>query len=110
MGVEFQLHRGSVHLARGFNQIQKAGNSLADEHYDRAVTHLDKALTEFGDASNNFAKAEDDACAKAGAQIDKGNDELSKSVKEYGAGDYDSAASHLAKAQENYDNALDLVG
>ena len=71
MGVEFQLHRGSVHLARGFNQIQKAGDSLADDKYDRATSHLDKALKEFGEASNNFTNAENDAYAKAGTQIDE---------------------------------------
>jgi tetratricopeptide (TPR) repeat protein len=110
MGVEFQLHRGSVHLARGFNQIQKAGDSLADDKYDRATSHLDKALKEFGEASNNFTNAENDAYAKAGTQIDGGHDQLAKSVKDYTDGNYDSAQKHLNKALENYDKALDMVG
>ena len=110
MGIDFQLHRASVDTSRGFRQFQKADKALYDDKVDSAVRHLNKGLDYFDSALGHLAKAEDDAYKKAGSEIDKGNKELKKSIDEYGNGKTDSAASHYAKALDDYDAALDLIG
>ena len=110
MGIDYQVHRASVDIAKAFRQFQKADNALAKDHTDSAVRHLEKGLDLFDTAMNHLAKAEDEAYEKAGKEIDKGNKELQKSIDEYSNGNVDSAAKHYADAVENYDDALDLLG
>ncbi len=109
MGLDFQLHRMSVDIAKGYRQIQKADADFNKGKADSAVSHLNKALNEFDAAMQHAAKAEDDTYNKAGKEIDKGNAELQKSVKAYGDGHADKAASYYESAVENYDRALDLI-
>lgn len=109
MGINFQLHRGSAHLARGFREIQKASGSLADGNHKHCSQQFNNALEQFNEASNNFANAEEDAYAKAGKEIDKGNNELNQCVTAVANGKYDSATEHMDKALESYDDALALV-
>lgn len=110
MGIDYQVHRASVDISKGFRQFQKADNKLVDGNVDSAVNHLDKGLNLFGTAMDHLAKAEEDAYNKAGGEIDKGNKDLRKSIDEYSNGDVDSAAKHYASALDKYDEALELLG
>jgi len=110
MKIEFELYRASVHLAKGYRQIQKASDAIVNNDPQIGARHLDRALTEFGEASESIAEAKDNAYDKAGHEIDKGNIELEKSIDEYCNGNDNSATRHLNSAVKNFDNALDLVG
>lgn len=109
MGMNFQLHRASVHFSRGLRQIHKASDKAHDGNYDSAAKHLDKGLNQFADAVDNFRNAEDDAAAKVVSEIDKGKEQLQKAKDAYVAGNYDSSDRHLEKAGEYFDEALDLL-
>ena len=109
MGIDYQMHRASVNIAKGFRQFQKADNMLAKGNVDSAVKHFDKGLKCCVTAEDHFLKAEDDAYSKAGKEIDKGNKELKKSIDEYAQGNIDSAGRHYASAMNKYDEALDLI-
>jgi hypothetical protein len=77
---------------------------------DRAAIHFDKAQNDFGAAVDHAAKASDDACTKAGNDIQNGNDELQKCANAYADGHPDIAQGHYASAVDSYDKALDLIG
>lgn len=109
MGVDYQLHRVSVDVSKGFRQFQKADNDVYKEEYDAASNHLNKGLGFFSSAYDHAIKAEDDAYVKAGGYLDDGNKELQKSIDEYAAGNLDSAATYYQKAVTKYDDALDLM-
>jgi tetratricopeptide (TPR) repeat protein len=109
MGMNFQVHRAAVNAAKGIRQFQKADQALTNDNVDSAVNHLNKGLDDFASALDHLANAEDDAYAKAGGEIDKGNQELRKTIDALGAGNVDSAQSHYDKALEKYDEALDLL-
>jgi hypothetical protein len=109
MGINFQMHRASVNIAKGFRQFQKADNELAKSNYGSAVKHFDKGLNCFVLAEDHLGKAEDDAYSKAGKEVDKGNKELKKSMDEYDKGNVDSAGRHYASAINSYDEALNLI-
>jgi len=104
------LHRVSVDIAKGYRQIQKAGAAFSKGNADSAAEHLNHALNDFGAAMDHAAKAEDDAYKDAGKELDKGNSELSKSIKAYADGDDGRGQSHYDNAVECYDKALDLIG
>ena len=110
MGIEFQMHRASVNLAKGFREFQKADSALSSDNVDRAVKHFNKGLDRFSTALDHIAKAEDDAYSKAGKEIDNGNQELRKGIDAYAGGNVDSAEKHYEKALGSYDAALDLIG
>ena len=80
------------------------------ESTDAAVSHLKKGLQYFVTAIDHAAKAEDDAFAKAGSQLDKANANVQKAIDAYADGNIDSAAKSYAKALDEYDAALDLIG
>jgi len=109
MGVDYQLHRVSVDIAKGYREMQKAGSAFAKDKTESGVRHLNKALNDFDAALEHAAKAEDDAYSKAGQEIDKGNAELKKSAEAYADGHAERAASHYDGAIEHYDKALDLI-
>ena len=109
MGIDFQMHRASANMAKGFRQFQKADNQLAKGKVDSAVKHYDKGLNCFATAEDHLAKAEDDAYSKVGTKIDKGNQELKKSIYEYTQGNVDNAEKHYVSAMNSYDEALDLI-
>ena len=44
MGINYQMHRASANIAKGFRQFQKADNELAKNNVDSAVKHYDKGL------------------------------------------------------------------
>lgn len=110
MGVEFQMHRASVDISKGFREFQKADSELYNDKVDAAVRHLNKGLNFFTSALDHAAKADDDAYNKAGNEIDKGNKELQEAITAYADGHADSAANHYQKALGSYDAALDLIG
>ena len=110
MGIDFQLHRASVDIAKGFRQFQKADTARYKDNVDSEVSHLSKGLNCFASAHDHLIKAEDDAYNKAGNEIDKGNKELQESIDDYANGHADRGASHYAKAMDSYDSALDLIG
>ncbi len=109
MGLDYQLHRVAVDMAKGYRQIQKAEAALSKDKIDSGVGHLNAAYNDFDAALEHAAKADDDAYAKAGKEIDKGNSELQKSIDAYDNGHDTRAASHYESAVESYDNALDLI-
>ena len=57
-----------------------------------------------------MAQAEDDAYAKAGEKIDKGNKEMKKAADAYDNGHVDTAQNYFMNAMDDYDKALDLIG
>ena len=109
MGIDFQLHRASVDIAKGFRQFQKADSELSNDNIDSAVRHLNKGLDCFATAQEHVDKAEDDAYNKAGKEIDEGNKELQKSIASYTEGNADRAISQYASAMDSYDRALELI-
>ncbi|MBD3852001.1 MAG: hypothetical protein IFK93_11910 [Acidobacteria bacterium] len=110
MGVTHELHMGSIAVARGYRQLNKAGNAFYKDKVDSGSKHLEKALDDFGKALNYYAKAEEDAYIKAGEEIDKGNSDLAKSIEEYGKGHDGRAEEYLDKAANCYDKAMDMIG
>ena len=109
MGIDFQLHRASVDVSKGYRQFQKADSARYKGNLDSTASHLDKGLNCFASAQDHLFKAEDDACKKAGNEIDKGNKELQESINAYADGNPDRAVSHYDKALESYDAALDII-
>jgi exonuclease VII small subunit len=109
MGIDFQIHRASVDISKGYRQFQKADSAVYKDNLDSAVSHLNKGLNCFASAQDHLVKAEDDAYNKAGNEIDKGNKQLQESINEYADGHADRGASHYEKAMESYDSALDII-
>ena len=109
MGIDYQLHRVSVDAAKGFRQFQKADKEFNKGNVDSAARHLSEGLDLFATAAEHALKAEDDAYNKAGNAIDKGNQQMQKSIDEFGNGNVDSAEKHYADALDDYDTALDLI-
>ena len=110
MGLDYQLHRVSVDVAKGYRQMNKAVTAFSQDKMDSGVNHRNNALNDFGAAMEHAAKAEDDAYTKAGSELDKGNAELKKSVREYADGHNESGQRHYESAAECYDRALNLMG
>ncbi len=110
MGMDLQVSLAAVRAAKGIRQFQKADKALSNDNPDSAVNHLEKGLENFGSALSHLEKAEEDAYVKAGSEIDKGNQELSKSIDKFADGNLDSARSHYEKALDRYDEALELLG
>jgi len=110
MGLDFQLHRASVDVAKGFRQFEKAGHELSKDNVDSGLRHLQKGLGCFSHARDHLASAEGDAYNKAGKEISAGSTELQKSIDAWSAGNADSAKSHYDNAIAKYDQALDLIG
>ena len=109
IGIDYQLHRVSVDIAKGLRQFQKADKEFSKDNIDSTVKYLNKGLDLFSTAGDHAAKAEDDAYNKAGDAISKGNAELNKCIDAYGNGNIDSAEDHYASAMDDYDKALDLI-
>ena len=110
MGIDYQLHRVSVDAAKGFRQFQKADKEFNKGNVDSAARHLSEGLNLFATAAEHALKAEDDAYNKAGNAIDKGNQQMQKSIDEYASDNVDSAEKHYADALDDYDRALELIG
>jgi tetratricopeptide (TPR) repeat protein len=110
MGMDHQLNRVSVNVAKGYRQFQKADSAISKGKTDSAVNHLNEGLSYFDTAADHLAKAEDDADKKAGNAIAEGNKELKKSIDSYADGHADRAAGQYDKAMTSYDGALDLMG
>ena len=110
MGLDYQLHRVAVDVAKGFSQLQKASNAFSKGKVDSGSNHLNTAYNDFDAAMEHAVKAEEDAYVKAGKEIDKGNTELQKSIDAYAEGHDAKAESHYESAVESYDRALELIG
>ena len=74
------------------------------------MDHINKGLNYFATAIDHVAQAEDDAYAKAGEKIDKGNKEMKKAADAYDNGHVDTAQNYFKNAMDDYDKALDLIG
>ena len=109
IALDYNLHRVSVDIAKGFRQFQKSDAAFDDDNFDRSVKYLNKGLDCFATAGDHIAKAEDDAYNEAGDEIAKGNKELQKSIDAYADDNVDRAQNDYASALNYYDKALDLI-
>ena len=109
MGIDYQLDRVSVDIAKGFRQLQKSDAEFARGNVVSSVNHLYEGQGFFVMAEDHAAKVEDDVYNKVGKEIDKGNHELQKYIDAYADGNDDNAEYHYANAMDDYDNALDLI-
>lgn len=107
--TDYQVHRASVNMSKAFRQFQKADNSMVNNDQNAAVNHLSNGLDLFDKAMEHLSKAEDLVYQQAGEEIDKGNDQLQKSIDAYNGGDYDAANDHYSKALQHYDKALEIL-
>ena len=112
MGIEidYNVHRASVDIAKGFREFQKADTAFNKDHLERTANDLRKGLNYFVTAAEHIASAEGDAYNQAGDEIDKGNKDLKKCIDACSNGDVDRAQSDYDSAMTNYDKALDLIG
>ena len=110
MGERFQIFQAIVDMARGFRQFQHADNALVKDKNDLALKHLESGLELFEKVVIHMAKAVEDVYQNAAGEINKGNNELEKSLDEFVKGNDDSAESHYNKVLDCYDKALDLLG
>ena len=110
IAVDYNVHRASVDMAKGFRQIGKGMDSWSDGNPDRAADHLAKALNDFAVAIDHVAKAANDSRADAGRDLDKGNAELQKCLDALADGKADAAKRHYGDAVKSYDKALDAIG
>jgi hypothetical protein len=110
LAIDYNVHRTSVDVAKGYQQLDKASTAFSRDNVDSAANHLNNALNDFSAAVEHAAQAADDACTKAGNEIDKGNAELQKSINAYANNHPDKAQGYYDSAVKNYDKALDLIG
>lgn len=108
--IDNQLHRAAVNMSKAFRQFQKADNAFYQDKEDAALRHMSNAQDFFETSLNNLSNVEDEAYKAAGNEIEKGNNELQKSIDAYSNGDTDSAKKHYNDALDSYDKALDLLG
>lgn len=108
--VDYEVHRTSVDIAKGYRQIQKAATAMSKGKADSVAKHLDSAVSDFDSAISHAAKATDDVCKKAGTELNKGNTDLQKSIQAYRDGNADEAQGYYDSAVSNYDKALDMLG
>ena len=59
MGIDFQLHRASVDISKGYRQFQKADSARSKDKLDSAASNLEKGLNYFASAQDHLLKAED---------------------------------------------------
>jgi len=109
MGTKIQELEASWDVSRAIRQFQKADKSFSNDKSDAAQKHLQNGLDLFVKALKHIAKAEVDAYNKAGDDIDKGNQELQKSIDDYANGEDKRAARHYDDAMDSYDKALDII-
>jgi tetratricopeptide (TPR) repeat protein len=69
---------------------------------------LDEFIESLLSMVGDFRK-EEDAFKKAGEEIDKGNNDLAKSIEEYDKGNDRRAEEYLDKAANCYDKAMDII-
>jgi len=109
IALDYNLHRTAVDIGKGNRQMQKAATAYANANADSAANHLANALNDYGAALDHAGRAEENAGAEIGKELDKGNSELQKSIDAYGDGSMDSAQSHFDKAADHYDKVLDML-
>lgn len=109
MGINFQVYRAAVNIAKGVRQFQKADKAIGKENVDSAARHLDKGMNDFAAALSHLEQAEEDAYVKAAKEIEQGNEQLKKALDAYADGNDKGAESHYEKALEKYDAALELL-
>ena len=110
MEIDYQLHRVSTDISKGFRQFQKADSEIYKGKINRASTHYVNGLNYFVSAEDHASKVVDDNYKKAVEEINLGNKELETTIAKYDDGNVNNAASeHYSKALDHYDTALDLI-
>lgn len=109
MGERFQIFEANVDMSRAFRQFQKADNAFVKDKDDLAKKHLANGLGLFKKVAGHLANAVEDVYQSATDEINKGNNELQKSVDAYANGNDDSAANHYDNALNHYDKVLDIL-
>ena len=110
MGLDYQLHRVSVDMAKGFRQLQKADSDIYRGEINRASTHYVNGLNYFVSAEDHASNVVDANYKRAVEEIKLGNKELETTIAKYDDGNVNNTArDHYSKALDHYDIALDLI-
>ena len=110
IAIDYNLHRATVDIAKGFRNLQKADTAFNKDNIARSANDLSICLDYFATAADHIAKAEDDAYNEAGDKINDGNKELKKCIDACANGDVDKAQRDYDSAMNQYDKALDIIG
>lgn len=110
MGTDYQKHRVSTDISKGFRQLQKADADIYKGETNRASSHYVNGLNYFVSAEDHASRVVDANYKKAVEEINLGNKELEAAIAKYDDGNVNNTArDHYSKALDHYDIALDLI-
>jgi hypothetical protein len=110
MGTDYQKHRVSIDISKGFRQLQKADSEILKGEINRASSHYVNGLNYFVSAEDHASRVVDADYNKAAEEINLGNKELETTIAKYDDGNVNNTArDYYAKALDHYDIALDLI-
>jgi hypothetical protein len=110
MGTDYQKHRVSIDISKGFRQLQKADSEILKGEINRASSHYVNGLNYFVSAEDHASRVVDADYNKAAEEINLGNKELETTIAKYNDGNVNNTArDHYAKALDHYDASLDLI-
>ena len=97
-------------VKKAYNQISDFDWKVVEGEPTSAARHLRKALGDFESAVTHLAKADVGTSGSAGVDdLNRGVDQLGKSVTALDNGEIDSAQRHYDKAVTDFDKAADIL-